>query len=144
MGFIPGSGRSPGGRHGIPLQYFCLENPMDRGAWRSQRVRYNWSDLAAAAADGLYEECWRKAVCLPYLGWFRSLTSRVSGWGGSAGQTQCSAGLAYGSLMTGYSGPGTLCGRIFYWDGISYKPGKSPLTLRHSPVFKKNRENITN
>ena len=32
-GLIPGSGRSPGGGHGIPLQYSCLENPMDRGAW---------------------------------------------------------------------------------------------------------------
>ena len=30
---IPGSGRSPGGRHGNPVQYSCLENPMDRGAW---------------------------------------------------------------------------------------------------------------
>ena len=30
-GSIPGSGRSPGGRHGNPLQYSCLENPMDRG-----------------------------------------------------------------------------------------------------------------
>ena len=29
-GLIPGSGRSPGGRHGNPLQYSCLENPMDR------------------------------------------------------------------------------------------------------------------
>ena len=32
-GSIPGSGRSPGGGHGKPLQYSCLENPMDRGAW---------------------------------------------------------------------------------------------------------------
>ena len=30
---IPGSGRSPGGRHSNPLQDSCLENPMDRGAW---------------------------------------------------------------------------------------------------------------
>ena len=30
---IPGSGRSPGERNGNPLQYSCLENPMDRGAW---------------------------------------------------------------------------------------------------------------
>ena len=30
---IPGSGRFPGGGHGKPLQYSCLENPMDRGAW---------------------------------------------------------------------------------------------------------------
>ena len=32
-GSIPGSGRSPGGGNGNPLQYCCLENPMDRGAW---------------------------------------------------------------------------------------------------------------
>ena len=32
-GSIPGSGRSPGQGHGNPLQYSCLENPMDRGAW---------------------------------------------------------------------------------------------------------------
>ena len=31
----PGSGRSPGVGHGNPLQYFCLENPMDRGAWQA-------------------------------------------------------------------------------------------------------------
>ena len=31
----PGLGRSPGGGHGDPLQYSCLENPMDRGAWRA-------------------------------------------------------------------------------------------------------------
>ena len=30
---IPGSGRSPGEGNGNLLQYFCLENPMDRGAW---------------------------------------------------------------------------------------------------------------
>ena len=33
MDSIPGSGRSPGGSHGNPLQYSCLENPLDRGAW---------------------------------------------------------------------------------------------------------------
>ena len=33
MGLIPGSGRCPGGGHGNPLQYSCLESPMDRGAW---------------------------------------------------------------------------------------------------------------
>ena len=30
---IPGLGQSPGGGHGNPLQYSCLENPVDRGAW---------------------------------------------------------------------------------------------------------------
>ena len=34
-GLIPGSGRSPGGGHGNPLQYSWLENPMDKGAWRA-------------------------------------------------------------------------------------------------------------
>ena len=33
MDSVPGSGRSPGGGHGNPLQCSCLENPMDRGAW---------------------------------------------------------------------------------------------------------------
>ena len=34
-GLIPGSGRSPGGGHGDPLQYSCLENPTDSGAWQA-------------------------------------------------------------------------------------------------------------
>ena len=46
---IPGSGRSPGKGHGNPQQYFCLKNPMDRGAWQFielQRVGHNQSNLA--------------------------------------------------------------------------------------------------
>ena len=35
MGLVPGQGRSPGGGYGSPVQYSCLENPMDRGAWLS-------------------------------------------------------------------------------------------------------------
>ena len=35
LGSIPGSGRSPGEGNGKPLQYSCMENPMDRGAWRA-------------------------------------------------------------------------------------------------------------
>ena len=34
-GSIPGSGISPGGGHGNPLQYSCLENPLDRGTWQA-------------------------------------------------------------------------------------------------------------
>ena len=34
-GSVPGVGRSPGGGHGNPLQYSCLEKPMNRGAWRA-------------------------------------------------------------------------------------------------------------
>ena len=39
VGLIPGSGRFPGGRHGNPLQYSCLENPMERGAWQATVCR---------------------------------------------------------------------------------------------------------
>jgi len=35
LGSITGLGRSPGGGHGNPLPYSCVENPMDRGAWES-------------------------------------------------------------------------------------------------------------
>ena len=35
LGSIPGSGRSPGEGNGYPLQYSCLESPMDKGAWRA-------------------------------------------------------------------------------------------------------------
>ena len=35
MGLIPGSGRSPGGGHGYPLQYSGLESTMDRGVWQA-------------------------------------------------------------------------------------------------------------
>ena len=45
-GLIPKSRRSPGERNGNPLQYSCLENPTDRGAWRAivhgVRVRHDW------------------------------------------------------------------------------------------------------
>ena len=45
MGSIPGSGRSPKERNGNPLQYFCLGNPMDRGAWWATVHRVAQSDM---------------------------------------------------------------------------------------------------
>ena len=46
-GLIPGSWRSPGEGHGNPLQYSCLENPMDRGTWGAlvHRVANSWMQL---------------------------------------------------------------------------------------------------
>ena len=48
-GLIPGSGRSPGEGNGNPLQYSCLGNPMDRGAWQGivhrVRVAKSWTQL---------------------------------------------------------------------------------------------------
>ena len=45
VGSIPGSGRSPGGGHGNSLQYSCLQNVMDRGAWRAtvHKVAKSWT-----------------------------------------------------------------------------------------------------
>ena len=45
--WIPGSGRCPGGGHGNPLQYSCLENPMDTLAWQAMvhRVAKSWTQL---------------------------------------------------------------------------------------------------
>ena len=53
VGSIPGLGRSPEGGNGNPLQYSCLENSMDRGAWRatiyrSQRVGHDLVTKAPA------------------------------------------------------------------------------------------------
>ena len=46
-GFLSGSGRFPAGGHSSPLQYSCLEDPMDRGAWRPtvHRVAKSWTRL---------------------------------------------------------------------------------------------------
>ena len=48
LGLIPGWGRSSGERNGNPLQYSCLESPMDGGAWRAavHRVAKSWTQLS--------------------------------------------------------------------------------------------------
>ena len=73
-GLIPGSGRSPGGGHGNPLQNSCLENPMDRGAWWSigwQSVAHDWSELACTqmhhdTAMRLVMELWKSHTFTPW------------------------------------------------------------------------------
>ena len=47
LGLISESGRSPGEENGNPLQYSCLENSMDRGAWRAtvHRIAKSWTQL---------------------------------------------------------------------------------------------------
>ena len=48
LGAISRLGRSPGGEHGNPLQYSCLENPMDRGAWQAtvHSAAKSWTQLS--------------------------------------------------------------------------------------------------
>ena len=64
VGLIYVLGRFPEGGHGNPLQYSCLENSMDRGAWwatqsmRSQRVGFDWSDLVCTHEHSSVKSNW--------------------------------------------------------------------------------------
>ena len=72
VGLIPRSGKSPGGGHGIPLQYSCLVNPMDIGAWQAtvHRVAQSQTQLkqlsrntcTAHLVNLLYH--WKTTVCV--------------------------------------------------------------------------------
>ena len=66
-GSIPGWGRSPGGGHGKPLQHSCLENPMDRGAWRAvvHGVAHSRIRLSNLACLHAYTHTY-KWITLPY------------------------------------------------------------------------------
>ena len=61
LGSIPGLGRCPGGGHGNPLQYFCLENPMDRRAWWAivhgiRKSQTQLSNLAHRTTKGWFSQ----------------------------------------------------------------------------------------
>ena len=53
MDSLPESGRSPGEGNGNPLQYSCLGNPMDRGAWQAtvHGIEKNWTQLSNLAVE---------------------------------------------------------------------------------------------
>ena len=59
VGLIPGSRRSPGGRHGNSLQYSCLENPMDRETWWAtvRRVPKSWTGLKQLSSHAYTTFC---------------------------------------------------------------------------------------
>ena len=61
MGSIPGSGRSPGGGNGNPLQCSCLENPMDRGAW--------WATVHGVAELDTTKQACTVKLCQCVLAW---------------------------------------------------------------------------
>ena len=54
VGSIPGSRRSPGEGHDNPLQYSCLENPMDRGAWWATVLRVAKSQTQLKGSTGVW------------------------------------------------------------------------------------------
>ena len=59
LGSIYGLGRSPGRGHSNTLQYSCLENPMDRGAWQAtvHRVAKSWTGLKRLSTQSCVEVC---------------------------------------------------------------------------------------
>ena len=100
LGYIPGSGRSPGGEDGNPLQYSCQENPTDRGVWqatvcrvtkrqaRLKQLSISLSCKASFVPWALMTCCWvcphpiiltpEAAVCFPYLATHSDLHRRPS------------------------------------------------------------------
>ena len=71
---LPGLGGSPGGGYGSPLQYSCLEDPMDRGAWRAtvhrvtkSRTRLKWLRTHARIEDFQRYPLWVKENCFLFL-----------------------------------------------------------------------------
>ena len=131
-GLIPGSGRSPGGGPGYPLQYFGLKNPMDRGAWRAAahgvakgrtlrcRVDTNrTSQSAYSPAQRNSESEWGRSVlsdsATPWTVQAMGC-SRPGCWRGS-----CS--LLQGIFPTQGSNPGLLhCRRMLYQLGHKGSP----------------------
>ena len=70
VGSIPGSGRSPGGGNGNPLQYFCLENPMERAAWGALGHKVTESDMTEVTSHAYvtslsYPLCFRNVTLCP-------------------------------------------------------------------------------
>ena len=61
-GWIPGWGRLPEGEQGNPLQYSCLENPMDGGAWRATVHGVTKRQLKRLSTDACKRADWRTTV----------------------------------------------------------------------------------
>ena len=67
-GSIPGLGRSPGGGHGNPLQYYCLENPKDRGAWWATAHEVVKSDVTEQLNNNKQQCAFNQAYSAKYEG----------------------------------------------------------------------------
>ena len=59
---IPGLGRSPGGGNGIPLQYSCLKNPVDRGTWWA--IVHRIADTTEHTTEHPYSKLYAQSWCL--------------------------------------------------------------------------------
>ena len=86
LSLIPGLGRSPGGGHGNPLQYSCLENPMDRGAWQATvyGVAKSWTRLKRLNMHACLTLCDPMGCSLPGSFVHGIFHARVLEWGAIA------------------------------------------------------------
>ena len=64
---IPGSGRSPGGGNGNPLQYSCLGNPMDKRVWWGRKARLSMHAHTTREVRGILLSLQKKTICVLYL-----------------------------------------------------------------------------
>ena len=77
LGSVPGLGRYPGVGNGSPLQYSCLENPLDRGAWLTtlHGVTKSWARLKQLSTHTLAPECFTWEVIVPCMCIYTQLES---------------------------------------------------------------------
>ena len=95
-GSIPGSGRSPGEGNGNPLQYSCLENPLDKGAWTvAHRVAKSWTQPSNE------HFCFDFPLSTPHTGTASSLRSLSARPGAAKADTfaLCSMGSGLGQVL---------------------------------------------
>ena len=79
LGLNPGSGRSPGEGYGYPLQYSCLEDPMDRGAWQATVPGVTESGTTGQLTLSLSPSDWPTRAYVP------KLSQEGMGWRGRRG-----------------------------------------------------------
>ena len=128
-GSISGLGRSPGEGYGNPLQYSCLKNPMDRGAWRATPVtkgqtRLNWAHMHTAATTKSLQSC--PTLCDPVPGILQARTlewvaiSFSSSWKGKVKVKSLSHVQLFATPWTAacQAPPSMGFSRQEYWSGI--------------------------
>ena len=89
IGSIPGWGKPPGEEHGNPLQYSCLKNPMDRGAWRASvhEVAKSWTRLSTYIINlnsaVIYSWLCQSGTQANFVGLTNKLDLRMCSWNGT-------------------------------------------------------------
>ena len=156
VGSIPGSGRSPGGGHNNPLQYSCLENPMDRGAWRHacmnfhllllyhcSRARVQAVDTPCITVHGPVFRLWTPPVSL-FTGPCSAcghpvvlFTGPCSGCGHPLYHCSQAHVQAVDTPVVLFTGPCSGCGHpLYHCSQARVQAVDTPCSAVHRPVFR--------